>query len=473
MPTDPQVKRITIGTVALSVDDYFSAIDQGLALWLDAEKQRTGRADRHTALCRGSCEALARAIEVLRSFARERKLVSVRVTTSMLKDVPHGRLTPSQVFYRWEARIGAKTSHPLRGAPTIGGRTFAVRPVMDTMKRGERSVRVEVALIRRKGLRPEVISLDVDDEVEITHPLRPNDPGQFAAAARKVVRLAEVRDKRLSIILSTVFEQFGVEIKNMLAWSRRRGARRTHVEIATMLAWLHHRRATRTHTAYTLILVSEHGIEEVLIAAAGGGGSTASSSGVRPGIEIEKVTPADEARAVLHDLFQSNIDGYTAAEQNIYDLLDSWPSQDDAEVLRKECVRIQDAADRAIDAAAAELTAQHVIDSAWLAHLRAEASAATREMILGRSSHEATLDLARRSVHGGTKTTAIAGRLAMRAAAGVSEPSAAHRDVIAVTQHVAESLPRFYGTPLLYGVLSERLSVLHHLLERYKESVAG
>lgn len=471
MPTDPQVKRITIGSVALPVDDYFSAIDEGLRLWLEEEKKRRGRADRYAALCRGSLEALARAIEVLRSFARDRKLVSVRVTTGMLEDVPHGRLTPSQVFYRWEARIGANTSHPLRGSPTIAKRTFAVRPVMDRMQRGERVVRVEVALIRRKGLRPEVVSYELDDEVDLTHPLRPNDPNQLAAAARKVVRLAEVRDTRLSSILSTVFEQFGVEIKNMLAWSRRRGVRRAHVEITTMVTWLHHRRARRTYTAYTLILAREHGIEEVLIAAAGGGGSTASSAGDGPGMEIEQVTQADEARAVLDDLFQSPIDAYNAAEQNIFDLLDSWPGEDDAEALRRECVQIQNAADRVIDAAAVELTAQRVIEDAWLSDVRAEASAATRELLLGRSSHEAVLDLARRYVHGGTKTTAIAGRLAMRAAVEVSEPSAAHRDAIAVTQHVAESLARFYGTPILFGVLSERLAVLHRVLERYKASV--
>lgn len=473
MPTGPQVRRITVGTMALPTDDYFSAIDQGLALWLAAEKKIKGRANREVALCRGSYEALERAIEVLRVFARDRKLVSVRVTARMLQDVPHGRLTPYQVFYRWEGRIGAAIADPLRGAPTIGGRTFAIRPVMEkTYKRGERLVSVEVALIRRKGLRPEVIVENIDEVVDITQPLHSNDPAQLAATARKVVHLAEVHDKRLSRILSTVFEEFGVEIRNMLAWARRRGARRTHVEITTMFIWFHHRRIRRTHAMSTLILAREYGIEEALIAAVGGGGSTASSSGDGPGMEIEEVTKGDEARAVLDDLFQSPIDAYDAAEQNIFDLLDSWPSEDNADVLRTECVRIQGAADRAIDAAATELAAQRVIDDAWLADVRAEASAATRELILGRGSHEAMLDLARRYVHGGTKTTAIAGRLAMRAASGVSEQSATHRAAIAATQQVAESLPRFYGTPILYGALSERLAVLHRLLEWYKESGA-
>lgn len=453
--TKPRIARITAGDVML--DQYFSAIDQGLGLWLAMEKSQTGREDRYAALCAGSCEALERAIDVLRSFARTRKLVSVRVTSKMLADVPHGRLTPSQVFYRWKYRIGESATDSLRGAPTIDGRTFAVRPIMKrTAKRGERLVEVEVALMRSKRLRPEVISLAIDEQVDLTYPLRPSDPAQLAAAAQKVVHLAEAHDARLSKILTAIFEEFGVQIRNMLA---------------TLGAWLRRHRVKRISTPVTLILASEHGVEEVLLAAAGGGGSSLSSSRDPSSMEIAEITKADEARALLQELFQQPLDAFDAGMQNTCDVLDSMPSEEAAEMLRSECVRIQTTADRVIAAAAADLTAQHLIDDAWLPRIRAEAAAATREIVLGPTRHEAALDLARRAVHGGTQITPIAGQLALRAAAERGALSEAHREAIAVTQYIAKCLPQFYGTPLLHATLSERLAILRRVLERFNTPV--
>jgi hypothetical protein len=451
MTTDQRVTRMTAGDVKL--DDYFRAIDQGLALWLATEKEQTPRADRYKALCAGSCEALEVALEVLRFFARERKLVSVRITTKMLADVPHGRLKPAQVFYRWDARIGPKAVDPLHGAPVIGDRTFAVRPVVEWGKAGVRFVGVHVAQRRRKGGLLHTIPYDVAGVVDITYPLMPNDPAQLPVAARRVIRLAERKDPLLARLLTHLFEDFEVELRNMLLWSRRR------------------RLVSRS--TLTFFLARETGVEVVLaMRVPGGGVALVSRPPDEPDIDVEEMTAAQVRRAILDDGLLSAEEEHAVAEQNIFDLLDSWPGSEEAAIaLRENCVRLRDQADRAIEAAVSELTNLGVVNLAWLSRVREDAEAVTRETLFGPGSHEVTLDLARRHVHAGTETTSITGRLAMRAAR-VDVPSTAHREASEATRQIADSLPRFYSTPILHSVLIERLTLLQSVLELYKKYVA-
>lgn len=443
MAKSREIARLTVGDVMLP--DVFAAIERGLPLWLAEEAKRTGRADPKAALCAGSYQALERALAVLCLFASQRASVAVRVTLSMLEDVPHGGLTASQVFYRWNARLGAQGNSQLRGAPTINGRTFAVRPIVENVKRGERIVRVEVAVQRRKGATPEVVPYEAERIVDITHAL-PHDPTDLRIAANRVVRLTRDVQPSLSRILTTLFEEFGIVIRNILGWvQRRRTVRKDH----------------------TLLLAREAGVEVVLIAdGTGGGVALASPTGDEPRVEIEERTEADAARAALDDLFRTPMEMQATHEQNIFDLLDSMPTEEESEALRVECVRIRGETDRTIEDAVAELVGVDIVDETWLERARDAASTATREALLGRHSQEIALDLARRHVHGGLKTKAIAGRRALRGA-GTEEPSAAHRAVIKATRRIVESLPRFYGAPILHAILNERLAVLQAVLELY------
>jgi hypothetical protein len=450
MTKDQRVSRMTAGDV--KVGDYFSAIDQGLALWLATEKQQTPRADRYKALCTGSCEALEVAIEVLRFFARNRRLVSVRITSKMLADVPHGRLTPAQVFYRWDARIGPGAVDPLHGAPVIGGRTFAVRPVMTWGKPGERFVHVDVAHQRRKGGIFETVTYDVDEVVDITFPITPNHPTQLSVAAKHVLRIAVREKPRLARILTTLFEEFEVELRNMLLWSRRR--------------------RVVSRSTLTLFLARETGVEEVLVMAVPGGGV---ALGTRPpddpDVEVEVQTPVHIGRAVYNDMVLSNEEDHAAAVQGLYDLLDSRPSEEDADVLYESSVPLREQADRAIEAAASELTNLGVIERTWLAREREAVQAATQERLFSPAGIEITVDLAQRHVHAGPETTEITGRLAMRAAS-VAAPSTVQREASDAIRQLVDSLPRFYGMPVLHAELNERLTLLQRVLELYKSRVA-
>jgi hypothetical protein len=449
MTKDQRVSRMTAGDV--KVGDYFSAIDQGLALWLATEKEQRPRADRYKALCAGSCQALEVAIEVLRFFARNRKLVSVRITAKMLADVPHGRLQPAQVFYRWDARIGPGAVDPLHGAPVIGGRMFAVRPVMTWGKAGERFVRVEVAQQRRKGGIFETVPYNVDEVVDITSPITPHHPTQLSVAAKHVVRVAARENMRLARILTTWFEEFEVELRNMLLWSRRRLASRSTL---------------------TLFLARETGVEEVFVMRVSGGGV---ALGTRPpddpDVEVEVQTPVNIGRAVYNDMVLSNEEDHAAAVQGLYDLLDSRPSEEDADVLYESSVPLREQADRAIEAAASELTNLGVIERTWLAREREAVQAATQERLFSSAGIEITVDLAQRHVHAGPETTEITGRLAMRAAS-VAAPSTVQREASDAIRQLVDSLPRFYGMPVLHAELNERLTLLQRVLELYKSRVA-
>jgi len=449
MTKDQRVSRMTAGDV--KVDDYFSAIDQGLALWLATEKQRRPRADRYQALCAGSCQALEVAIEVLRSFARSRKLVSVRVTSEMLADVPHGRLKPAQVFYRWDARIGPETADPLHGAPVIGGRTFAVRPVLTWGKAGERFVHVHVSLQRRKGGILETVPYDIADVVDITYPLMPNDPAQLRVAAKRVIRLAERKDPLLARLLTHMFEEFEVEVRNMLLWSRRR------------------RRATRS--TLTLFLARETGVEAVLVMRVPGGGvALVARPPDDPDADVEEMTHAQVGRAIVEDVLLSAEEEGAVAEQNLFDLLDSWPSESDAVVLHQDCAVLQTQADRTIETAFAELTNAGAVDADWLTGAREEVDALIQEMLFSPGGHELMVQLARRHVHAGAETVSIAERLAMRDTVAEAR-SQAHRDVMEAVRQIVNSLPRFYSMPILHAELNGRLALLESILELYKNHI--
>jgi hypothetical protein len=450
MTKDQRVSRMTAGDV--KVDDYFSAIDQGLALWLATEKEQTPRADRYKALCAGSCEALEVAIEVLRFFARNRKLVSVRITTKMLADVPHGRLKPAQVFYRWDARIGPKAVDPLHGAPRIGNRTFAVRPIVKWGKAGVRFVGVHVALQRRKGGILGTVPYGVDEVVDITYPLMPNDPAQLPVAAKRVIRLAERKDPLLARLLTHLFEDFEVELRNMLLWSRR---------------------CTRaSRSTLTLFLARETGVEAVLVMRVPGGGvALVTRPPDNPDTEVEEMTHAQVGRAILEDILLSAEEEGAVAEQNIFDLLDSWPSESDAIVLRQDCALLQTQADRTIETAFAELTNAGAIDADWLSRAREDVDAFTQEMLFSSDGHEVTVVLARRHVHAGAETVSIAERLAM-CDTGAETPSQARRDVMEAARQIVNSLPRFYGMPILHAELNGRLAILESVLELYKNHIA-
>jgi hypothetical protein len=450
MTKNQRVSRITAGDVKR--DDYFRAIDQGLALWLANEKEEGPRTDRYKALCAGSCEALEVAIEVLRYFARNRKLVSVRITSEMLADVPHGRLTPAQVFYRWDARIGPETADPLHGVPVIGNQTFGVRPVMTWGRAGERFVHARVALQRRKGGILETVPYDVDEVVDITSPITPNHPTQLSVAAKHVLRVAEREQPRLAKILTTLFEQFEVELRNMLLWSRRR------------------RLASRS--TLTLLLARETGVEAVLVMRVPGGGvALVTRPPDDPDTDVEEMTHAQVGRAILEDILLSAEEEGAVAEQNIFDLLDSWPNEDDAVILHQECVRLRTEADSAIDVAAAELVGAGAIDEGWLPQAREEAEALTQETLFGPGSHDISLSLAKRHVHGTRDTQAIAGRLAMRNV-GYEIQSEAHRRVVEAAQRVVDALPRFYTMPILHADLQERLGLLQQIFELYRDPTA-
>jgi hypothetical protein len=449
MTTDQRVSRMTAGNVKL--DDYFRAIDQGLALWLATEKEKGPRADRYKALCAGSCEALEVAIEVLRFFARNRKLVSVRITSEMLADVPHGRLKPAQVFYRWDARIGPETADPLHGAPVIGDRTFAVRPVMTWGKAGERFVDVHVAFQRRKGGIFETVPYEVDEVVDITSPITPNHPSQLSVAAKHVLRVAKREKPGLARMLTTLFQEYEVELRNMLLWSRRR------------------RRASRS--TLTLFLAKETGVEAVLVMTVPGGSmALVARPPDDPDADVEEMTHAQVSRAILEDLLLSTEEDGAVAEQNIFDLLDSWPSESDAVVLRQDCALLQTQADRAIETAFAELTNAGAIDADWPSRAREDADAFIQELLFSPDGHEMTVELARRHVHAGAETVSIAERLAMRDTEAET-PSQARRDVMEAARKIVNSLPRFYGMPILRAELNGRLALLESVLELYKNHI--
>jgi hypothetical protein len=449
MTTDQRVSRMTAGNV--KIDAYFSAIDQGLALWLATEKEQGPRADRYKALCAGSCEALEVAIEVLRFFARNRKLVSVRITSEMLADVPHGRLKPAQVFYRWDARIGPGAVDPLHGAPVINDRTFAVRPEVTWGKAGERFVHVHVALQKRRGGMFESVLYDVDEVVDITSPTTPNHPGQLSVAAKHVLRVAEREKPGLARILTRLFEEFEVELRNMLLWSRRR------------------RRASRS--TLTLFLARETGVEAVLVMRVPGGGvALVTRPPDDPDTDVEEMTHAHVGRAIVEDVLLSAEEEGAVAEQNLFDLLDSWPSESDAVVLHQDCLVLQTQADRSIETAFAELTNAGAIDADWLTGAREEVDALIQEMLFSPGGHELMVQLARRHVHAGAETVSIAERLAMRDTVAEAR-SQAHRDVMEAVRQIVNSLPRFYSMPILHAELNGRLALLESILELYKNHI--
>ncbi len=167
----------------------------------------------------------------------------------------------------------------------------------------------------------------------------------------------------------------------------------------------------------------------------------------------------------------SNEEDHAAAVQGLYDLLDSRPCEEDADVLYKSSVPLREQADRAIEAAASELTNLGVIDRTWLARAREAVQAATQERLFSPAGAEITLDLAQRHVHAGQETTDITGRLAMRVAS-VTAPSIAQREASDAMRQLVNSLPRFYGMPVLHAELSERLTLLQRVLEQYKSRAA-
>lgn len=450
MTTGQQVKRMTAGDVML--DDYFNAIDQGLGLWLETERDLRPRENRYAALCAGSLQALTVALNVMRFFSCRRRLVTVRVTTPMLADVPHGALRLPQVFYRWEARIGPEAPNPLYGAPKIGELTFAVRPTITRGERGERFINVEVAVRRRKGGVLEIVPFDVDEVVSITHPLRPNDPGQLAVAAKQVVRLAERKDSRLARILKAVFEQFEVEITDMFLWFRRR------------------REASQR--MYTLYLAHETGVEEVLLAKVPGGGvALVLRPPDDPEIDVEERTGADEARAIVEDIVSSTSEEEEAATQDLFALLDSWPTEDRAAVLRKEYSRLQTEAERRMMAAVAELSSLGAVDAGWLERVRDEAHATMGEVLFGPQSHDASLELSRRHVHAGAETTVLDEWRVKRDALDETG-SQAQRDTSEMMREIVNALPHFSGMKLLHIGLRERLLLLERVLDVYRNHIA-
>jgi hypothetical protein len=319
-------------------------------------------------------------------------------------------------------------------------------------KAGERVVRVEVAQQRRKGGIFETVPYNVDEVVDITSPITPHHPTQLSVAAKHVVRVAARENMRLARILTTLFEEFEVELRNMLLWSRRR------------------RLASRS--TLTLFLARETGVEEVFVMRVSGGGV---ALGTRPpddpDIEVEEQTPVHIGRAIYNDMVLSNEEDHAAAVQGLYDLLDSRPSEEDADVLYESSAPLREQADRAIEAATSELTNLGVVDRAWLARAREAVQAATQERLFSPAGTEVTLDLAQRHVHAGPETTEITGRLAMRAAS-VATPSTAQREASDAMRQLVDSLPRFYGMPVLYAELSERLTLLQRVLELYKSRVA-
>lgn len=442
-PAEPA--RITIGD-SVRIDQFFLAIDEGLRLWVRDEEARPGRAEPHAALCRGSLEAITPAIEILRSFARERKLVTVRATSAMVQSLPHGRLAPSQVLYRWRERLGSDAHDQVRAAPSIGALTFLVRPVVERIARGVVRVRAEVAVQPRRGGRPQVLAYAVSEEVDITYPLRPSDPGRLAVAASEVVRLAQSHDRRLAEILKRTFEAFEITIKNLLRSLRR----------------------MRDEKSSTLILIREERIETVTIASTAGGDAGAMGNTLEEETRTDEIGQAEIARTLIEELFTAPVEARTQAEQNILDTLASIPDAATMRTLTQEYVRLRGLAAAALKAAAADLHAAGTLEANWLDR---EVEAGTARVQALSHDPSASLELARRHAHTTATMTTLARARPARLLGGASM-SAAQAALRAAGRDVSEALHRFYQLPEAYWQLSETLTAIATLLAHYEDAAS-
>lgn len=423
-------------------DEFFDAIDRGLHLWMENEEKRTPKADRYAALCAASRQALERATDLIRVFARDRpnpKLVGVRVTSALLRHVPHGKLRPAQVFYRWACRIGEGVD-PARGTVEINGTTFLVRPILaGTPYSRERIIRVEVSELTRSG-RARVIDHPVDEVVDINHPRRPNDPARLATTATEVVRLAEARDGRLARILRTVFEEFEVTIKNLLQRVRRRSK----------------------EAPSRLILVGEHGIETVVFARVAGGGTVAAAGPDDTEMRSEELTQADIAGRLLQDLIDGPAEAMARHEQNIYDILDSIPTNATTRELVNQYVKLRDAAATALQEAATELSAMGLIDGGWLER---EIEGAISRAKARCQDLDASLELSRRYLHAQPNTVSIT--TARTQSMDGPWRSGAHERLDLVAREIGEALQRFYQLDEAYWRLFETLATMRDALALY------
>jgi len=424
-------------------DAFFRAIDQGLELWIACEKDRRPKSDPAAALCTGSCAALERATDLIRLGARakEPKVLNVRVTSASLRHVPHGNLRPAQVFYRWASRI-ADDVDPFRGKVQIDGTTFLVRPVLDSSPyRRERLVGVEVATLSHSG-RVRILNYAVDEVVDVSSPLRPNDPERVAASGTEAVRWAQAYDRRLAHMLRSAYEAFGITIKLLL------------------------RRLRRKQKPSTLILVRQDGTETVLFARVAGGGTAAITGPTQGAPRAEELTEAARARHLLAELIDQPLDAMREHEQTIYDILDSTPDDAAMRAMIEEYTRLRDAAVSALQVAATELHAIGAVDASWLDREAGRIDARVRELS---QDPTAALELSRRHLHARADTVSITRGSAIED--DDSPPkSGAHEGLRGVARVVRGALHRFSRLPEAYWRLTETLATIRAALKLYEGS---
>jgi SOS response regulatory protein OraA/RecX len=205
---------------------FFTAVDDGLARWIEQEQKTPGKANPKRALSTAALNVLRLGVEQICANARELVLISVHLTNKDIEQIVVSDRV-SNVRYRLKTRIGgdAKIILYAETNPELDAGAVWVRPVCHLLNRNTLRISVEVSYFDERYLAIGTVRTEPPQrpsEQALEDPYPPEYRARLAEEGRRFYRYAATQPA-MGERVKQFLEDIGISIEALAAaWRVRR-----------------------------------------------------------------------------------------------------------------------------------------------------------------------------------------------------------------------------------------------------------